>query len=92
MANRHVPELKTHDRFGNRIDWVDFHPSWHALMSLAWKHEVPNLTWRTNQRNGHFARAVLSYVWNQVEQGTACPTGMAYAAYAGFEAEPALAI
>jgi putative acyl-CoA dehydrogenase len=92
LANRHLPELKTHDRFGNRIDWVDFHPSWHQLMSLAWKHEVPNLAWRTNQKNGHFARAVLSYVWNQVEQGTACPTGMAYAAYAGFEAEPALAI
>lgn len=92
LANRHLPELKTHDRFGNRIDWVEFHPSWHQLMSLAWKHEVPNLAWRTNQKNGHFARAVLSYVWNQVEQGTGCPTGMAYAAYAGFEAEPALAI
>ncbi|MGY3608487.1 MULTISPECIES: acyl-CoA dehydrogenase family protein [unclassified Bradyrhizobium] len=92
LANRHLPELKTHDRFGNRIDWVDFHPSWHELMSLAWKHEVPNLAWRTNQKNGHYARAVLSYVWNQVEQGTACPTGMAYASYAGFEAEPALAI
>lgn len=92
LANRHLPELKTHDRFGNRIDWVDFHPSWHELMSLAWQHEVPNLAWRTNQKNGHFARAVLSYVWNQVEQGTACPTGMAYASYAGFEAEPALAI
>ncbi|TRW94863.1 acyl-CoA dehydrogenase [Paracoccus sp. M683] len=92
LANRHLPELKTHDRFGNRIDWVDFHPSWHQLMSLAWQHEVPNLAWRTNQKNGHFARAVLSYVWNQVEQGTGCPTGMAYAAYAGFESEPALAI
>lgn len=92
LANRHLPELKTHDRFGNRIDWVDFHPSWHQLMALAWKHEVPNLAWRTNQKNGHYARAVLSYVWNQVEQGTACPTGMAYAAYAGFEAEPALAV
>ncbi|WP_024514335.1 acyl-CoA dehydrogenase family protein [Bradyrhizobium sp. Tv2a-2] len=92
LANKHVPELKTHDRFGNRVDWVDFHPSWHQLMSLAWKHEVPNLAWRTNQKNGHYARAVLSYVWNQVEQGTACPTGMAYASYAGFEAEPALAI
>lgn len=92
LANRHLPELKTHDRFGNRIDWVDFHPSWHQLMSLAWKHEVPNLAWRTNQKNGHYARAVLSYVWNQVESGTACPTGMAYASYAGFEAEPALAI
>jgi putative acyl-CoA dehydrogenase len=92
LANRHLPELKTHDRFGNRVDWVDFHPSWHQLMSLAWKHEVPNLAWRTNQKNGHYARAVLSYIWNQVEQGTACPTGMAYASYAGFEAEPALAI
>lgn len=92
LANRHLPELKTHDRFGNRIDWVDFHPSWHELMSIAWNHEVPNLAWRTNHKNGHFARAVLSYVWNQVEQGTGCPTGMAYASYAGFEAEPALAI
>ncbi|ABM57966.1 acyl-CoA dehydrogenase family protein [Verminephrobacter eiseniae] len=92
LANRHTPELKTHDRFGNRIDWVEFHPSWHALMSLAWQHEVPNLTWRTTEKGGHFARAVLSYLWNQVEQGTACPTGMAYASHAGFEAEPALAI
>jgi putative acyl-CoA dehydrogenase len=92
LANRHLPELKTHDRFGNRIDWVEFHPSWHQLMSLAWKHEVPNLAWRTNQKNGHYARAVLSYIWNQVEQGTGCPTGMAYASYAGFKAEPALAI
>lgn len=92
LANKHLPELKTHDRFGNRIDWVEFHPSWHELMSLAWTHEVPNLAWRTNMPNGHYARAVLSYVWNQVEQGTACPTGMAYASYAGFEAEPALAV
>ncbi|MET0506807.1 MAG: acyl-CoA dehydrogenase family protein [Burkholderiaceae bacterium] len=92
LANRHVPELKSHDRFGNRIDWVEFHPSWHELMSLAWQHEVPNLAWRVSERGGHVARAVLSYLWNQVEQGTACPTGMAYAAYAGFVAEPALAI
>ena len=92
LANRHLPELKTHDRFGHRIDWVDFHPAWHQLMSLAWKHEVPNLAWRTDKPNGHVARAILSHLWNQVEQGTGCPTGMAYAAYAGFQAEPALAI
>ena len=92
LANRHLPELKTHDRFGNRTDWVDFHPAWHQLMSLAWKHEVPNLAWRTDKPNGHLARAVLSHLWNQVEQGTGCPTGMAYAAYAGFQSEPALAI
>lgn len=92
LANRHAPELRTHDRYGNRIDWVEFHPSWHELMSLAWKHEVHNLSWRTGEAGGHHARAVLSYLWNQVEHGTACPTGMAYAAYAGFAAEPALAI
>lgn len=92
LANRNLPELKTHDRFGNRIDWVDFHPSWHQLMALCWKHEVPSLAWRTREQHGHVARAVLSYLWNQVEHGTACPMGMAYAAYPGFEREPALAI
>ena len=35
LANRYAPELKTHDRFGNRIDWVEFHPAWHELMALA---------------------------------------------------------
>ncbi len=92
QANRNIPELKTHDRFGNRIDWVDFHSSWHQLMTLAWKHEVPTLAWTARDENPHYARAVLSYLWNQVEQGTGCPTGMAYAAYAGFEREPALKI
>ena len=92
QANRNFPELKTHDRFGNRIDWVEFHPAWHQLMSLAWRHEVPNLSWTAKEKQPHYARAVLSYLWNQIEQGTACPTGMAYASYAGFRHEPALAI
>ncbi len=92
QANRNAPELKTHDRFGNRIDWVELHPAWHALMSLAWKHEVPTLSWTSTEKHPHYARAVLSYLWNQVEQGTGCPTGMAYASYAGFSHEPALKI
>ena len=92
QANRNDPELKTHDRFGNRIDWVELHPAWHELMSLAWKHEVPTLSWTSKEKQPHFARAVLSYLWNQVEQGTGCPTGMAYASYAGFRHEPALKI
>jgi putative acyl-CoA dehydrogenase len=92
LANRNLPELKTHDRFGNRIDWVEFHPSWHQLMSLAWRHEVPSLAWTAKDEQPHFARAALSYLWNQVEQGTGCPTGMAYASHAGFMAEPALKI
>ena len=61
QANRNIPELKTHDRFGNRIDWVEFHPAWHQLMSLAWRHEVPNLSWTAKEKQPHYARgAVLS--------------------------------
>ncbi|RYX95868.1 MAG: acyl-CoA dehydrogenase [Comamonadaceae bacterium] len=92
LANRHLPELKTHDRYGNRIDWVEFHPAWHQLMSLAWRHEVHSLAWSAPGPQPHYARAVLSYLWNQVEHGTGCPTGMAYASYAGFQHEPALGI
>jgi putative acyl-CoA dehydrogenase len=92
LANRHLPELKTHDRCGNRLDWVEFHPAWHELMTLAWRHEVPSLAWNAPGPQPHFARAVLAYLWNQVEHGTGCPTGMAYAANAGFTAEPALKI
>lgn len=92
LANRHVPELKTHDRYGNRVDWVDFHPAWHELMGLAWQHEVHSLAWNSVAPHPHFARAVQSYLWNQVEHGVGCPTGMAYASYAGFKSEPALKI
>lgn len=92
LANKHTPELKTHDRYGNRVDWVDFHPAWHELMGLAWQHEVHSLAWNSTESHPHFARAVQSYLWNQVEHGVGCPTGMAYASYAGFEAEPALRI
>ncbi|HVE49843.1 MAG TPA: acyl-CoA dehydrogenase family protein [Casimicrobiaceae bacterium] len=92
LANKHHPELKTHDRFGNRVDWVDFHPAWHELMQLAYRHEVHSLAWTAKERQPHYARAVLSYLWNQIEQGTGCPTGMAYAAFAGFIGTPALKI
>jgi putative acyl-CoA dehydrogenase len=83
LANRHAPELKTHDRFGNRIDWVEFHPAWHELMSLAFGHEVHALAWTAREPGAHLARGVLSYVWNQIEHGVGCPTGMTYAAYPG---------
>ncbi|HEX4882931.1 MAG TPA: acyl-CoA dehydrogenase family protein, partial [Casimicrobiaceae bacterium] len=65
---------------------------WHELMALAWRHEVHALAWNAREPQPHYARAVLAYLWNQVEHGTGCPTGMAYAAHAGFAAEPALAL
>jgi len=83
LANRHGPELKVFDRYGHRIDWVEFHPAWHALMSIAMDHEVHALAWTARQPGAHVARAVLSYLWNQIENGVACPMGMTYAAWPG---------
>jgi len=60
LANRHIPELKTHDRFGHRIDWVEFHPSWHELMTLAYRHEVHSLAWTAAEPQPHYARAQLN--------------------------------
>lgn len=90
LANRNTPELKTHDRFGNRIDWVEFHPAWHELMTLAFGSEVHALAWTAGKPGAHFARGVLSYIWNQIEQGVGCPLGMTYAAYPGL-AQPEFA-
>jgi putative acyl-CoA dehydrogenase len=79
-AHRHGPELRTHDRLGHRIDVVEFHPAYHELMALAFGSGVHALAWTAGQPGAHLARAVLSYLWNQVDGATACPTGMAYAA------------
>ena len=92
LANEHNPQLRTHDRFGNRLDWVEFHPAWHQLMTLAFRHGVAGLAWTTKETSGHFGRSVLSYLWNQIENGTGCPTGMAYAACAGFAGRPEFAL
>lgn len=78
-ANRHLPELRSHDRGGRRIDEVDFHPAWHELMGLAYEGELHSLAW-TEQRSGaHVARAGLAYLWNQGENGICCPAGMTFA-------------
>src|SRR5712691_1520143 len=80
QANRHSPELRTHDRYGHRIDVVEFHPSYHELMALAFGAEVLSLAWTTTGSGGHVARALLSFLWNLADNGVGCPTGMAYAA------------
>src|SRR5437588_9024882 len=90
-AHRYLPELCTHDRLGNRTDTVKFHPAYHELMSMAFGHGVHALAWTANKPGAHLARAVLSYLWNQVDGGTACPTGMAYAAIPILRNTPELA-
>lgn len=79
-AHRFLPELRAFDRVGNRIDSVEYHPAYHQLMSLGFGHGVHALAWTANREGAHLARAVQSYLWNQIDGATACPTGMAYAA------------
>ena len=90
-ANEHPPKLHTHDRFGHRVDEVEFHPSWHRLMetSVAWGlHASP---WRDPQAGAHVARAAAVYLWSQVEAGHTCPISMTYAATPALRVQPALA-
>jgi len=79
-ANRHRPQLRTHDRYGHRIDEVEFHPAYHALMATAMQHGVHALSWQSARGGGHVARAALSYLHHQAEAGTSCPLTMTHAA------------
>ena len=91
QANRHLPQLRTHDRFGERIDAVDYHPAYHELMALAFGAGLHSLAWKA-QRDGAFvARAALNYLWNQAENGTSCPVTMAFAAVQVMRNDPRLA-
>lgn len=79
QANRNAPELRTHDRFGNRIDSVEYHPAYHELMTLAFGAGLHSLAWTENRQGAWVARAALNYLWNQVENGVACPVTMTFA-------------
>ena len=89
-ANRHEPELRTHDRYGHRIDLVEYHPSYHALMAKAIGSGVHSLAW-TAPQSGFTSRAVLFYLWNVLEQGTACPVTMTFAGVQVLRQAPDLA-
>jgi len=91
QANANPPELRTHDRFGNRIDEVEFHPSWHALMEVAIGHGLHALPWREARPGAHAARAAAFYVWSQVEGGHGCPVSMTYAVIPALRQAPKVA-
>ena len=80
QANRFAPELRTHDRFGNRIDEVAFHPAWHELMGLAIGQETHALCWNEPRAGAQVARAALQYLWYGCESGICCPVSMTFSA------------
>jgi putative acyl-CoA dehydrogenase len=90
QANRHLPELRTHDRFGHRIDVVEFHPAYHELMGLAFGSQTHCFARTHEQPGAHVARAMLSYLWNQGENGVCCPVTMTFASVLSLRHDPAL--
>ena len=79
LANKFIPELDSHDRFGNRIDLVSFHPAYHQLMKTAIEHGLHSSPWTEPRTGAHVARAAKTYLHNQVEAGHGCPITMAFA-------------
>lgn len=90
-ANRFGPELRSFDRFGRRIDEVDFHPSYHRLMQLAIEAGIPSVAWSDPRPGGHVAHAALTYLFTQAEAGVLCPMAMTYAAVPALRAQPDVA-
>jgi putative acyl-CoA dehydrogenase len=88
QANENPPTLRTHDRYGHRIDEVEFHPAWHRLLG---KGVGAGLTTAWARPGGHVRRAAGFVVWTQVEAGSGCPLSMTHAAVPALRAEPELA-
>jgi putative acyl-CoA dehydrogenase len=92
LANENKPKFHPFDRYGNRIDEVEFHPAYHRLMALGTQHGVSNFNWRHADREGaNVARAALFYLHYQADQGTCCPLTMTYASVASLRLSPQLA-
>src|SRR5262249_60470831 len=72
LANDYPPKLRTHDRYGHRVDEVEFHPAWHDLMETAVTRGLHAAPWRHDQPGAHAARAPPMYVWGHAEAGHPC--------------------
>ncbi len=90
QANRNPPQLRTHDRFGFRIDEVEFHPAWHELMRLSIANGVHAGPWCDPREGAHVARAAKMFLVSQTEAGHGCPLSMTYSAFPALQRQPDL--
>ena len=91
LANENRPVFRSHDRYGHRIDQVDFHPAYHELMRTAIEYGIPSLPWADPQPGAHVARAGLMYLHNQAEAGSSCPLTMTFASVPALRLQPEIA-
>ena len=91
LANEHPPVLRTHDRYGNRIDEVEYLPQYHDLMRTAVEHGLHGAPWADERAGAHVARAAKVLAWGVADAGHLCPISMTYAVVPALRAAPALA-
>lgn len=91
LANEHGPRLVGYDRQGRRVDEIEFHPAWHALMALLVENGAHSLPWEAPRGGAQVARAAAYLMFGQVENGSQCPVTMTYAAVPALRQAPALA-
>jgi putative acyl-CoA dehydrogenase len=91
QANENPPKLRTHDRYGHRVDTVDFHPSWHELMGIAVAHKLHSSPWEDPQSGAHVARGAAFMCMSQAEAGIGCPISMTYSVIPALRTQPELA-
>ncbi len=90
-AQRNIPVLHTHDRYGNRIDEVEYDPSMHWMLRVGVEREVNSLPWREPRQGAHVVRAAMFLLFNQLDTGPCCPLSINYAATPTIRQDAALA-
>ncbi|HEX3240956.1 MAG TPA: acyl-CoA dehydrogenase family protein [Solirubrobacterales bacterium] len=91
LANDNGPRLKTHDRYGNRVDEAEFHPAWHELLGVAVEHELHSSPWKDPRPGAHVARGAAFMCMSQAEAGIGCPISMTYSVIPALRTQPELA-
>jgi len=91
LANEHPPTLRAFDRFGERIDEVEFHPAWHELMRVGVEHGLHAAPWADPEPAPHVARAARFLTLAYAEAGVGCPLSMTYSAIPALRTDPELA-
>lgn len=89
LANVHTPVLHSHDRTGRRVDQVEFHPSYHALMTAAAQAGLHGTPW-TEEADGHARRAAAFMLFTEAEPSILCPISMTYAVMAALPGNAAV--
>ncbi|MGZ4484064.1 MAG: acyl-CoA dehydrogenase family protein [Nocardioidaceae bacterium] len=92
LANENGPQLVPFDRYGNRIDEVRFHPSWHWLMERGVGYGLQAAPWTSDEPHAHVRRAAGFFAWSQTEPGHGCPISMTYAAVPALRVDDAIAM